>query len=72
MDDILAGILHMFIYLDDILVVSPTMANYKKDLHRVMEKLRLVIKEEKCWLFKPQVEFLGHLVDKSGIRPLPA
>ena len=38
----------------------------------MMEKLRLVINEEKCWLFKPQVEFLGHLVDKSGIRPLPA
>ena len=33
---------------------------------------KLVIKEEKCQLFKSQVEFLGHLVDPSGIRLLPA
>ena len=32
---------------------------HKKDPQRVME--RLVINKEKCQLFKPQVEFLGHL-----------
>ena len=40
-----------------------------------MERLRqhrLVINEEKCQLFKSQVEFLGHLVDKSGIQLLLA
>ena len=71
MDNILAGIPHLFIYLDDVLVASPTVAEHKKDLHRVMERLRqhrLVINEEKCQRFK----FLGHLVDKSSIRPLPA
>ena len=75
MDDILDGIPHMFIYLDDVLVASPTVAEHKKDLQRVMERLRqhgLVINDEKCQLFKPQVEFLGHLVDQSGIRLLPA
>ena len=41
-------------------------AKHKKNLPRVMERLRqhgLVINEEKCQIFKPQVEFLGHLVD---------
>ena len=74
MDDILAGI-PVFIYLDDVLMASPTVAKHKKDLQEVMERLQqdgLVIREEKCQLFKSQVEFLGHLVDPSGIRPLPA
>ena len=74
MDDILAAIPHLFIYLDDVLVASPTVPEHKKDLQRVMERLRqhrLVINEEKCQLFKP-LEFLGHLVDQSGIRPLPS
>ena len=51
------------------------MAEHQKDLQRVMERLwqhGLVINEEKCQLFKTPVEFLGHLVDKSSIRPLPA
>ena len=34
MDNILAGIHHVFIYLDDIFVASPTMAKHKKDLQR--------------------------------------
>ena len=75
MDNILASIPHVFIYLVDVLVASPTVAEHKKDLQRVMEALEkhgLVINEEKCQFHKSQVEFLGHLVDKSGIKPLPA
>ena len=75
MDDILAGIPHVFIYLVDVLVASPTVAEHKKDLQRVMEALEkhgLVINGEKCQFHKSQVEFLGHLVDKSGIKQLTA
>ena len=56
-------------------MASPTVAEHQKDLQRVMERLwqhGLVINEENCQLFKTPVEFLGHLVDKSSIRPLPA
>ena len=55
MDDILAGIPQLFIYLDDVLVASPTVAEHKKDLQRVMERLRqhrLVINKEKCQFFQ--------------------
>ena len=75
MDNILAGIPHVFIYLDYVLVASPTVAENKKDLQTVMKRLGqhgLVINKEKCQLFKLRVEFLGHLVDHSGIRSLPA
>ena len=37
-----------------------------------LEKHGLVINGEKCQFHKSQVEFVGNLVDKSGIRPLPA
>ena len=73
MDDILAGIPHVFIYLDDVLVASPIVAEHKKDVKWVMEVLEkqgLVINGEKCQFHMSQVGFLGHLVDKSGIRPL--
>ena len=74
-DDILAGIPHVFVYMDDILVASPTVAEHKKDMKWVMEVLQkhgIVINGEKCQFHKSQVEFLGHLVDKSGIRLLPS
>ena len=37
-----------------------------------LEKHGLVNNREKCQFLKSQVEFLGHLVNKSGIRPLPS
>ena len=37
-----------------------------------LEKHGLVINGEKCQFHKSQVEFLGHLVDKSGIKQLTA
>ena len=47
----MAGIPHVFFYLDDVLVASPTVAEHKKDVKRVMkvlEKHSLVINGEKC------------------------
>ena len=58
-----------------ILVASPTAAEHKEDVKHVMEVLEqhgLVINRKKCQFQKSEVEFLGHLVDKNGIRPLPA
>ena len=55
MDDILAGIPHMFIYLDNVLVASPTVAEHMKDMKRVMEVLEkhgLVINGKKCQFCK--------------------
>ena len=50
-DNILASIPHVFVYMDDILVASPTVAEHKKDVQQVMEVLEqhgLVINREKC------------------------
>jgi len=75
MDEVLANVPHTFIYLDDVLVASPTVKAHKTDLKRVMDRLKqhgLVISKEKCQFFKSKVEFLGQLVSQAGIQPLPA
>ena len=57
-------------YLDDILVYSLTLEQHLEDLEVVMQRLtaaRLFAKESKCDFFRPQVEFLGHLVGQDGL-----
>ena len=43
-------------------------ANLTKVLSRLEEKKRRV-KIEKCELYKPSICYLGHHVDKNGVRP---
>ena len=61
-------------YLDDILISSSTEAEHLKALEEVLNRLAtagLRAKKRKCKFMAPFVEFLGHLVDGDGIRPLP-
>ena len=74
MDQILGDVPHTYVYLDDILIASETMEEHIEDLKRVFEILEangLVVNRKKCVLGKKSIEFLGHLVDENGIRPLP-
>ena len=75
MDEVLQGLEHVFVYLDDILVASPTAADHQKDLHRVFSQLKkhgLILNNQKCVYNAAEVEYLGHLVTAEGISPLPA
>ena len=75
MDEVLLGIPHTFVYLDDILVASETAEQHQEDLKEVLQRLQefgLVLNHEKCVFNASQVEFLGHVVDATGIKPLPA
>ena len=75
MDRILGDIPHTFVYLDDILIASETMEQHLEDLERVfkiLEENGLVVNRKKCILGASTIEFLGHLCDQHGIRPLPA
>ena len=74
MDQILGDIPHTFVYLDDILIASSTQEEHLEDLERVfkiLEENGLVVNRKKCILGASSVEFLGHLVDADGIKPLP-
>src|SRR5204862_279307 len=48
-----------------------TLEEHEEHVRRVLEVLRkekLFAKESKCELFKTEVEFLGHLVGRGGVR----
>ena len=51
MDEVLLGIPHTFVYLDDILVASETAEQHQEDLKEVLQRLKefgLVLNHEKC------------------------
>ena len=75
MDRILGDVPHTFVYLDDILIASETVEQHIEDLTRVftiLEENGLVVNRKKCILGVSEIEFLGHLCDQQGIKPLPA
>jgi len=62
------------VYVDDILVFSNNPEDHEAHLRIVLQVLRrekLYAKAAKCELFRPETEFLGHIVSADGIRPDP-
>ena len=77
MDLVLAGYKWQFclVYLDDIIVFSPTWERHAYDLHRVLQRLstaRLRIKAKKCFFFANEVQYLGFVVSSEGTSADPA
>ena len=73
-NEVLSGLTFAFGYLDDILVFSPDMETHHKHLRSLFEKLReanLKLKEVKCNFLKKHVQYLGHIVSREGITPVP-
>lgn len=74
-NEILRDLPFCFVYIDDILVASRNKAEHKKHLIKLFEKLKeygVSINVSKCVFGKEEVNFLGHLVSSSGIKPLPS
>ena len=76
MDAVLAGLKWniLLVYIDDVLVYSPTFESHLKDLETVIDRLiesNLQLKPSKCQLFQRELVYLGHLVSADGIRPDP-
>lgn len=66
---------YVLCYYDDILVFSSDATLHEKHLDSVLQKLHshnLKLNKEKSQLRKAEIEFLGHLISKDGIRPDPA
>jgi hypothetical protein len=65
----------MHIYLDDILISTEGKENHIPLVIEVLETLtnnRLYGRRDKCENLRPEVQFLGHLLTPSGIKPNPA
>ena len=75
MDTLLKGMKHVTAYIDDIVVTGATEEEHTANLNEVLSRLEaagLRLKREKCRFLMPQVEYLGHLIGKEGLRPNPS
>ncbi|KAI2655957.1 Transposon Tf2-9 polyprotein [Labeo rohita] len=71
-NDVLWDMLNIFVfvYLDDILIFSPSVSDHVQHVRRVLQRLlenRLFVKAEKCVFHVKSVTFLGHVVSADGI-----
>ena len=72
-DQVLRGLSCVYAYIDDILIASTTKEEHLTHLREVCARLDangIVINPNKCVLGADSLEFLGHQVDRHGIRPL--
>ena len=72
-DSVLQGIKQVVCYIDDILVTG---SEHLRNLEQVCNRLKehgIYLHKDKCvFLSHSAVDFLGHRIDKKGIRPLPS
>lgn len=72
-DTVTRGLDGVFVYLDDILLVSESETAHLKQLQSLFDRLRkfgLVINVEKSVFGKESMEFLGHMISTQGISPV--
>ena len=75
MDNLLKGLNHTTAYIDDIVVSRVTDEEHLRNLDEVLRRLNdagVRLKKEKCRLVVSQVEYLGHLIDGTGLHLTPA
>lgn len=73
MNQVLAGLDFAFAYIDDVCIASANSTEHDKHVRAVLDRFRehgLIVNAAKCEFFVDSVTFLGHTVDKNGIRPL--
>ena len=63
----------LVVYFDDILVTGDSAAESFQNLDQVLERLDNAgarLKKEKCTFDAEEVVFLGHRINRFGIKPL--
>jgi hypothetical protein len=64
----------VLVFFDDILIYSKTWSNHLSHVDRVLHLLsqhQLFLKQSKCAFGASEVEYLGHMVGKDGVRVDP-
>jgi len=75
MTKVLGNLKGTSVYLDDILVFTKDKTEHIETLGIVFRKIKeagLRINPEKCQLLKREVKYLGHIIDKNGVRTDPS
>lgn len=75
-DRVLAGELeqYVFVYLDDVIIITQSFEEHKRVLWEVLEKLcqaGLVINYAKCEFCRPELRYLGYVVGEQGLQVDP-
>ena len=71
----LNGLDFIFIYMDDVFLFSHSASEHEMHLRTVFQRFKdfgLIVRRDKCVFGQSSVEFLGHVIDACGIRPLPS
>ena len=74
MTKILDGLNEVVCLIDDVLIFGSTQTEHDSRLMAVMERIKaanVTLNPKKCEFSKPQVKFLGHLIDANGIQADP-
>ena len=62
------------IYLDDIIIFGKTFSDMINNLEMVLQRFEMAglkLRPQKCQLFQKEVEFLGHIINESGVNTDP-
>lgn len=65
---------NVFIYLDDIIVVTSTFQKHIEILTEIFRRIReanLTLNKEKCQFCRPELRYLGYVVSEQGLRVDP-
>ena len=74
MEQILQGIPGVVAFMDDIELTGATVEEHLDRLDQVLQRLEehgLRLHKSKCEFLKDRVEYLGHIIDKDGLHPVP-
>ena len=74
MQKILEGLDGVLCMMDDIVVFGQSKEDHDTNLHKCLERLSkagVTLNKEKCKFHQSEIEFLGHIVGKSGIKADP-
>ena len=75
MEQILQGIPGVVVFMDDIELTGETQEEHLDRLDQVLQRLHnhgLRLQKTKCEFMKDRVEYLGHIIDKDGLHPVPS
>ena len=68
---VLGGIKNVFVYLDDIIIFNEDVDGHFRTLREVLERFQkagLKLKVRKCQFLMKELEYLGHKINKEGIK----
>lgn len=74
MECVLAGLEGVVFFLDDVLVTGENEEQHKQRLTSVLQRLQeagLTVQPNKCEFYKNEISYLGHIIDRNGIRKSP-